>query len=165
MEWNDSGLYGINVLSLLPFRDTEGYEKLYQPFWTLFEYRRKPDGEKHLGFLLRTYYQVWNDDFFKMKIPVVVNYESRGDKVKEFTVLFSSFGYEKDKDGAYLKLLWIPLRIGDGDSTLAGRSGDSDNDTESGNSEIEKYGFNPSHWCLADKSMGDKVYFKTGMNL
>lgn len=114
VEWNDSGLYGINILSLLPFRDELGYEKLYQPFWTIFEYGEKPDGSKRMGILLRTYYQVWNKDEFKMKIPLIVNYESRSRSLKEFTLLLSSFGYEKNSDGEYLKILWIPLKIGEG---------------------------------------------------
>ena len=162
VEWSDSGLYGINVLSLLPFRDTEGYEKLYQPFWTLFEYRVKPDGEKHLGFLLRTYYQVWDKDFFKMKIPVVINYESRGDKVKECTVLLSSFGYKKDNDGTYIKLLWIPLKIGEGDTALADNGSDSDMDLFYYNEELP--GYNPYHGNLAVSELQSNFYFKESIN-
>ena len=114
VEWSDSGLYSLNILSLLPFRDTAGYEKMYQPFWTLFEYRRKPDGEKHLGLLFRTYYQVWNEDYLKLKVPLLVTYEKRGDNLREFSLLLSAFGYELDSRGKYLKFLWIPFRIGDG---------------------------------------------------
>lgn len=165
VEWNDSGLYGINILSLLPFRDDKGYEKLYQPFWTLFEYRVKPDGEKHLGFLLRTYYQVWNDNFFKMKIPIVINYERHGENVKELTIMLGSFGYEKDKDGTYLKMLWIPLRIGDGDSALSYNSDYPDEDIELSNNSKEKYGFNPWHGNFADSNSENKFYFKTDFTL
>jgi len=165
VEWNDSGLYGINVLSLLPFRDTEGYEKLYQPFWTLFEYRTKPDGEKHLGFLLRTYYQVWSDNFFKMKVPLIINYESRGESVKELTILLSSFGYEKDKDGTYFKFLWIPFRIGDGDSTLSDNEENFDSETDLSYNYKEKYGFNPGHSNFADGNLEDKFYFKMDFKL
>jgi hypothetical protein len=172
VEWSDSGMYSVNVLSLLPFRDTRGYEKLYQPFWTLYEYRRKPDGEKHLGLLLRTYYQVWSDDFFKMKIPLVINYESRGDTVTEFTMLLSSFGYEKDREGAYLKLFWIPLKIGQGDETLALKNDNEDiRDNEYKKEDKvdeaddlqynEKiYGFNPSHWNAGGGDLYKEAYFK-----
>lgn len=165
VESNDAGYYRINVLSLLPFRDESGYEKLYQPFWTLFEYRIKPDGEKHLGFLLRTYYQVWNEDFFKMKIPFVISYENRGESVKEFTVLLSSFGYEKDQNGTYLKMLWIPVKIGDGDASLAGNSADSGQDTGLPFDEIDKYGFNPSHGNSGERDLDNNFYFKTDIKL
>ncbi len=163
VEWSDSGLYSINLLSLLPFRDTEGYEKLYQPFWTLFEYRKKPDGEKHLGILLRTYYQVWNDDFFKMKVPVVVNFESRGNSIKEFTLLFSSFGYEKNEEGTYIKLLWFPVKIGEGDADFAENiNTDPDMDISF---MREKYGFNPCHANLACDSLQDNFYFKINFKM
>ncbi len=159
LEWNDCGLYGINVLSLLPFRDADGYEKLYQPLWTLFEYRKKPDGEKHLGFLLRTYYQVWSGDFFRMKIPFIVNYESRGDIISECTVLLRSFGYRKDRDGTWLKLLWFPVRIGEGDPLLSGGSDDADIAEMFTGEEL--YGYNPNHGNFTDRDFEDKFYFKT----
>ena len=158
-EWNDSGMYSINILSLLPFRDTEGYEKLYQPFWTLFEYRVKPGGEKHLGFLLRTYYQAWGDDFFKMKIPVVVSYESRGESIKEFTVLLGSFGYEKDSEGAYLKFLWLPIRIGGGDPELSVND-EAGTEDEPVYQYMGKDSYNPWHGNLVKSDFDDKFYFK-----
>ncbi len=165
VEWSDSGLYGINVLSLLPFRDTDGYEKLYQPFWTLFEYRVKPDGQKHMGFLLRTYYQVWDDEMFKMKIPVVINYESRGEKLKEFTILLSSFGYKKDGEGTYLKLFWFPLKIGDGDTALSDNRKDTDKDMDLSYNDVERNGFNQWHGNLADHGMENKFYYKMDLKL
>ena len=163
VEWNDCGMYGLNVLSLLPFRDAEGYEKLYQPFWTLFEYRKKPDGEKQLGILMRTYYQIWNDDFFRMKVPFVVNYERRGNSIKEFTLLLRSFGYEKDKDGTWLKLFWIPLKIGDGDILLSGNNDEPDTDYRF--SREEQYGYNLNHGNFNDKSLEGKFYFKSDIKL
>ncbi len=114
IEWSDSGLYSINILSLLPFRDAEGYEKLYSPFWTLFEYRKSPEGMKHLGLLFRTYYQVWDDNYFKFKIPVIISYERKDDNLRELTFLLGAFGYDSDAKGSYLRLLWIPIRVGDG---------------------------------------------------
>jgi len=114
IEWSDSGLYSINILSLLPFRDTMGYEKLYGTFWTLFEYRKNPEGTKYLGFLFRTYYQVWSDDYFKFKIPAIVSYEKKGGAVRELTFILEGFGYDSDRKGSYVKLFWIPIRIGKG---------------------------------------------------
>jgi len=163
VEWNDLDMYSINILSLLPFRDTDGYEKLYQPFWTLFEYRRKPDGEKHLGILLRTYYQVWDDNYFKMKIPLIVTYEKRGETVREFSVLLNSFGYEKDSEGAYLKLFWIPLKIGEGDSSLAVVE-ESEELLPEDELYDEKYvkltGFNPQHGELFDRSLDGNCFVR-----
>ena len=163
-EWNDRDMFSVNILSLLPFRDTMGYEKLYQPFWTLFEYRRKPDGEKHLGLLLRTYYQVWSDDFFKMKIPLIVTYESRGETVRDFSVILNSFGYERDSGGTYLKLFWIPVRIGDGlpsdDSSPVSLSCE-----ETETYEYERYepGVNPADTVLAERDPEGKCFIKVNV--
>jgi hypothetical protein len=50
-----------------------------------------------------------------MKIPIIISYEKRRETITDFTVLLGSFGYEKNRNGAYLKFLWIPIRIGEGD--------------------------------------------------
>lgn len=160
-EWNDQGMFSINILSLLPFRDTDGYEKLYQPFWTLFEYRRKADGEKHLGLILRTYYQVWNDDFFKMKIPVLISYESRNEGLKEFTVLLGAFGYEKDADGTYIKMAWIPIRIGEGDSSFAVDCNIPDSGSLIAENSSSDRGFNLSHGNFVNRDLEDKFMVRT----
>ena len=158
-EWNDKGLFAINVLSLLPFRDTGGYEKLYQPFWTLFEYRRSPEGDKHLGILFRTYYQVWNDDYFKMKIPFIVSYEKRNDRIRDFTILLSAFGYENEPAGTYLRLFWLPLKIGDGtgeeDIADADAVGDLFFAAEGDN---PYYRLNYNHGSFADSGISDKAF-------
>lgn len=143
VEWSDSGLYSLNVLSLLPFRDTAGYERMYQPFWTLFEYRERPDGVKHMGIMLRTYYQVWSSDFMKIKVPLLLNYTSREGAVTEFCVLAHAFGFEKEADAAYMRILWIPVRIGEGTGADTAAIGD-----EPGDPDTESYaaaGFNPEH--------------------
>lgn len=114
VEWSDSGFYSLNVLSLLPFRDAEGYERMYQPFWSLFEYRVKPDGVKHLGVLMRTYYQVWSEHYTKIKIPLLLDYTSREGMVTRFCTLARAFGYESEIDATYMRVLWIPFRIGRG---------------------------------------------------
>jgi len=158
LEWNDAGLYSINILSLLPFRDTAGYERLYQPFWTLFEYRVKPDGEKHLGLILRTYYQVWNKDFFKMKIPFIISYEKRRETITDFTVLLGSFGYEKDRKGAYLRLLWLPIRIGEGDENLITQNSEENYDGYFSGNYI-KYSFNPYHGNY--NNTDNRFYYRT----
>ncbi len=166
VEWNDRDMFSMNILSLLPFRDTFGYEKLYQPFWTLFEYRRKTGGEKHLGILLRTYYQVWSDDMFKMKIPLLVTYDRQGDSIREFSFLLSSFGYEKDKDGSYIKFLWIPLKIGDGDPGLAGVDDDRNfyGEPEDPFETAVKYaGFNPEHAELYDRSLDGNCFVRANL--
>jgi hypothetical protein len=163
IEWNDRGMYGINILSLLPFRDTMGYEKLYQPFWTIFEYRVKENGEKHLGILLRTYYQVWSQEFFKMKIPLIVSYSSKRGTVTKATFLLNSFGYEKNSQGKFLKFFWLPLRIGEGDKDLK-ISNNIDEDISNYETQSEHYvklcGFNYNHSDLNNDSYSQNFYIE-----
>lgn len=166
IEWNDKDMYSINILSLLPFRDTMGYEKLYQPFWTLFEYRKKPDGEKHLGILLRTYYQVWSDNMFKMKIPLVLTYDRRGESIKEFSFLLSSFGYEKDSDGSYVKFFWIPFRIGEGDSSISFNESNDEISEEMDSPyyrTVKAAGFNSEHADLFDRTLDGNCFLRANI--
>ncbi len=121
-EHDDRGNMTFNMLSLLPFRDPEGYERMYQPFWTLFEYRRFQCGERRLGLLLRLYYQRWGDHYLHVKIPILFTYSESGNRVREVSILLSMFSYENTPAGRYLRLLWIPLRIGNGDPSCPHRS-------------------------------------------
>lgn len=116
IQWedNDLGDFSVNVLSLLPMRDQNRYEKMYQPFWSIFEYRMLRSGEKRLGILMRTYYQVWGKDYFKLKIPLLFTYSDFMDRVREVSFLLSMFGYENGREGRFLRLFWVPVKIGDG---------------------------------------------------
>ena len=132
-EWDDRGNFSFNCVSLWPFRDPDGYEKLYQPFWTIMEYRRMQTGEKRLGFLLRLYYQRWSNDFLFIKIPVLFSYSKSHECINKLSftdflsifcynndkggsylsLIFSMFGYNNDKDGKYIRLFWIPINFGE----------------------------------------------------
>lgn len=111
-EWNDRGDSYFSLLSLLPFRDREGYEKIYQPFWSIVEYERFADGEKRLGLLMRLYYQRWGPDFFALRVPFVMNLAWREKRLTEALFVFYMFGYTCGKRGQHLRLFWIPIRIG-----------------------------------------------------
>jgi hypothetical protein len=113
VECNELGAFSFNLLSLLPFRDPEGYERLYEPLWSIVEYRRLSCGEKRLGILFRTYFQRWGEGFFQCKIPLVVTYRRIENRVAELSLLFSMFGFSHSSEGRYIRLFWIPLRIGE----------------------------------------------------
>ncbi|MCL2026002.1 MAG: hypothetical protein FWG92_04265 [Leptospirales bacterium] len=111
IEYDGKENFAFNMLSLLPFRDAEGYEKLYEPFWSLIEYRRFSYGEKRLGILMRTYYQRWGSDFFQCKAPFVFSYKRVMNEIADVSFLFSMFGYKMRENGGFLRLFWVPLRI------------------------------------------------------
>lgn len=112
-ESDDRGNVYFNTLSLLPWRDPEGYERMYQPFWTLFEYRRLQDGERRMGLLLRLYYQRWGENFFYMKIPFLLSYGKEDGRVSELSFLMSMFSYERGEGGTRWRVFWIPFGASD----------------------------------------------------
>jgi len=116
-EFNDQGDWAINIFSLFPFRDEAGYEKMYQPFWTLFEFRRLRTGEKRLGLFFRTYFQRWGDNFFQAKVPLLFTYERNENRLTELSFLLSLFSYTNNREGKYLRVFFLPIRLGEGDAS------------------------------------------------
>ncbi len=112
VEFNDRGDREFVMLSLLPLRDRDGYERLYQPFWSVLEYRRLHTGEKRLGLFMRTYFQVWGNGLVKVKMPFIFSVETRGGKLRHFSLAASLFSYENREDGRYLSLFWFPIPLG-----------------------------------------------------
>lgn len=125
-ERNDQGAVAFNLLSIYPFRDPDGYELLYQPFWTLFEYRRLVSGEKRLGLLFRTYFQRWGEGLLHIKIPLLFTYHREKDKLTRFSLLLSMFGYHRNEKGSGIRLFWIPIGL-DGAAEETGDEKLSDN--------------------------------------
>jgi len=136
VEYSEKGYRAVNFLSLLPMRDPEGYEKLYEPLWTLFEYRRFTDGEKRMGFLFRTYYQRWGGDYFQCKVPLLFSYSKAGGNTVHAGFMLSMFGFEQKKSGKYIRIFWVPVRVGEADPGLAVNPGMED-DLRSGDNEAD----------------------------
>jgi hypothetical protein len=138
VEHNDRGDASFSLLSLLPFRDPHGYERLYQPFWSLVEYRRFRTGEQRLGLLLRLYYQRWGDNFFQMQIPFLISISTNENRLTEFSFLLSMFGYRHSGRGRYVRLFWIPIRVGDSDAAVddPGAAIDANAGAERGDEDI-----------------------------
>jgi len=143
-ESNDKGDVHFNLLSILPLRDPAGYEKIYDPLFSLIEYHREKD-VRRFGLLLRTYYQCWDDRTFQSRVPLLFRYASFDGKITEFTILCSMFGYEKNGEGSYFRCFWIPIRIGEGTGESISEIGDEALPTES----IPQY--------MAKSSSGDFV--------
>jgi len=142
VEYNDMGDCSFNLLSILPFRDPEGYEKLYTPFWSIFEYRKLRNGEKRIGLLLRTYFQRWDNNFIQIRIPFIFTFERNHNKLTELSIILSLFGYSNTEDGCYIRLFWIPVKIGEGDGI---KVADSKNDSKASNEfDYLRYCYNPA---------------------
>ena len=151
-EQNDLGDSSFSMLSLLPFRDPEGYERLYQPFWTIFEYHTRRNGEKRLGLLMRTYYQRWGEDFFSMKIPLLVGYTSRNDRIEHFSMLLSFISYTNNEEKKCLKIAWIPF-------IKEEKQGDTSNSSKK-NEQAGNRGYNRSNEVNHDNIPGMMYYHR-----
>ena len=108
-EWNDKGYFLFNLLSLLPWRDPEGYEKLYKPFWTIIEYSQLQSGEKRFGLLFRTFFQRWSKNFIEIKIPFLFTFKKSKGNLNNISFLLSMFSYTNNNMERYLRLFWIPI--------------------------------------------------------
>ena len=113
VEYNDRGDRAFNMLSLLLFRDREGYERMYQPFWSIVEYVRLRNGEQRLGLFLRLWFQRWDDNSFSCKIPFMISVGRRDNRLTELAFLEYMFGYSVNRKGRFCRIFWIPVRIGD----------------------------------------------------
>lgn len=108
-EYNDRGDSSFALLSIMPFRDEEGYERLYQPFFSIIEYSRQSNGDRRFGLLLRTYFQSWNDNYFAMKIPFIISYSEKNNAMNHISLLLSFFSYTNDDTVQELCIGWIPV--------------------------------------------------------
>ena len=108
-EYNDRGDSSFALFSIMPFRDEEGYERLYQPFFSIVEYSKHSNGDKRFGLLLRTYFQSWNDNYFAVKIPFIVSYNEKDKIMNHISLLLSFFSYTDDDTVKELCIGWIPV--------------------------------------------------------
>ncbi len=120
LEYDESGAFSFNTLSLLPMRDKEGYERMYEPLWSVFEYRNNGKGDRSMGLLMRTYFQRWGDDYFENAVPFVFSYKSRHGRVARMSLLpFGMFSYEHNREGKTLSLFWFPISVGEAEPEMA----------------------------------------------
>lgn len=110
-EYDDRGNISFNFPSCLPWRDPDGYERLYQPLWTLFEYKRLSNGEKRIGFLWRTYFQRWSSRFLYIKVPIFFSYGKSDGRITQLSFILSFFSYINNENGRYIRIFWIPFDL------------------------------------------------------
>ena len=97
MEWN--------ILSLFPVR-SETAEKVWEPMWSLIEYKKLANGEKRLSLFMRLYNQRWSADEFHVHIPFLWDY-SRAPGYVRWKFLMGLIGYERIGDKRKIQLLWF----------------------------------------------------------
>lgn len=97
LEWN--------AFTLFPMRSEE-LEKTWDPIISLLEYKNLSNGEKRFSILFRLYSQRWSEDQFSLYIPLLTDYESKGENM-EWKFLYGLIGVKKEDDIRSYKFLWF----------------------------------------------------------
>jgi hypothetical protein len=103
---NDSeGNTSFNFFSPLPVRSTS-FERIWDPIFSLFEYKKFINGEKRLSLFMRLYTQRTNEKEFHMYIPLLLDL-SLEEEGNSFEILYGLIGYKKEEEKKTLHLLWF----------------------------------------------------------
>jgi ribonucleotide reductase alpha subunit len=107
VKWHKDheGTLSWNLLSFYPVR-SETAEKVWDPIFSLIEYRNQSNGEKKFSMLLRLYNQKWTENEFEWNIPILMDYSSTVESEK-FRLFYGLVGYEKKEEKKYLQLFWF----------------------------------------------------------
>ncbi|HPB84007.1 MAG TPA: hypothetical protein PK200_18385, partial [Spirochaetota bacterium] len=92
----------------------------------------------------------------------IFTYGESANRVREVSFLLSMFSYENTPAGRYLRLLWIPLRIGEGDPLSPHRNELRCENEDSGNSATEHHYSNLRYTELPDNTINDAGCYYTG---
>jgi hypothetical protein len=97
LEWN--------TLSLFPFRSST-FERVWDPVWSLVEYKNFINGEKRFSLFMRLYSQRWSEDEFHMYIPLLIDY-SKSESSNSWSFFYGFLGYEKKEEKSKFQFLWF----------------------------------------------------------
>ena len=107
VKWHKDheGTLSWNLLSFYPVR-SETAEKVWDPIFSLIEYRNQSNGEKKFSMFLRLYNQKWSENDFEWNIPLLMDYSS-SIETEKFRLFYGLLGYEKKEEKKYLQLFWF----------------------------------------------------------
>jgi len=97
LEWN--------TLSLFPIRSST-FERVWDPIWSILEYKKFINGEKRFSLFMRLYTQRWSADSFHIHIPFLAEYSSSPNKTS-YKFLYGFLGYERQNEKSKFQFLWF----------------------------------------------------------
>jgi hypothetical protein len=97
LEWN--------TFTFFPLRQ-DWIEKVWDPIFSLVEYKRSESGEKQTSILFRLYTQRWSEEKSQISIPLIVEWES-GNKGWKYEFLYGFLGIRSEEEKKTLKVLWF----------------------------------------------------------
>ena len=94
-----------NFLSLYPIR-SETAEKVWDPIFSIIEYKKLINGEKRFSLMMRLYSQRWSENENHWNVPLFVDYSSK-DEITKFRIFYGFLGYEKSENKSIYQFLWF----------------------------------------------------------
>lgn len=94
-----------NAVSLFPIRSSM-VERIWDPLWSIIEYKQFINGSKRLHLFMRTYTQIWTKNELYINVPIVFNYYSTPNRTK-VEIFNGLFAFERIKKKNYYTLFWM----------------------------------------------------------
>jgi hypothetical protein len=99
------GNLGWNSVSLIPVR-YEALEDIWEPIFSIIEYKKLVNGEKRLHLVTRIYSQRWTDKELNIHIPLLAEF-SKNEKGYKYDFLYGLIGFDTRPEKTQFKLFWI----------------------------------------------------------
>lgn len=96
-----------NTLAIIPVR-FEVMEEVWEPIFSIVEYRRLNNGEKRLHFLARTYTHRWSETETHIHIPLLADY-SKTETGFSYDFFYGLLGIDTREEDNRYKILWMEI--------------------------------------------------------
>jgi hypothetical protein len=96
--------------------DSEGVERNWSPLWRIYQKKWDTSGNSVTSILWNLYWSEFRQDASAWELFPLFRWH-REPETKKWSFLKGLVGYERDKDGRHLKLLWLPWGISLGGQT------------------------------------------------
>jgi hypothetical protein len=94
-----------NLFSILPIRSGT-FERVWDPLFSIFEYKKFIHGEKRISILMRLYTQRTAEDEFHLYIPFLLDLSLERESTR-WKVLYGLVGYERRQEKKSIQLFWL----------------------------------------------------------
>ncbi len=96
-----------NIISPLPIR-SETFERVWDPIFSLIEYKKMINGEKRFSLLMRLYTQRSSEKEFHLYIPLLLDM-SLEEESNSYQFMYGLLGYKSSKEKNTISLFWFEI--------------------------------------------------------
>lgn len=94
-----------NTISMIPVR-FEAMEDIWEPIFSIIEYKKLVNGEKRLHLVTRIYSQRWSDKELSIHIPLLVEFNKNENGFK-YDFFYGFIGIDTREEKNKFKMLWF----------------------------------------------------------